>query len=59
MRIMTNQNACSGKLTLFLVVLVILWGHQPGFAEAKDIEELRKAAEQGDTATRAEDRGRC
>ena len=48
MGIMTNQNDCRGKLALFLVALVILWGHQPGFSESQDIEQLRKAAEQGD-----------
>ena len=48
MGIMANRNACRGKLALFLVALVILWGHQPGFSESQDIERLRKAAEQGD-----------
>ena len=51
MTILTNQNACRGKLTLFLVALVILWGHPQGFAQSQDIEQLRKAAEQGDAAT--------
>ena len=51
MGILTNQNACRRKLTLFLVALVILWGHQPGFAETQDIEELRRTAEQGDAET--------
>ena len=51
MKIMTNQNDCRGKFTLFLVALVILWGHQPGFSETQDIEQLRKAAEQGDAET--------
>ena len=48
MGIMTNRNACNGRLTLFLVALAILAGFQPGFAETQDIEQLRKAAEQGD-----------
>ena len=51
MKIMTNQNDCRGKFTLFLVALVILWGHQPGFSETQDIEQLRQAAEQGDAET--------
>ena len=51
MKIMTNQIDCRGKFTLFLVALVILWGHQPGFSETQDIEQLRKAAEQGDAET--------
>ena len=36
-------------LTLFLAALVILLSHQPGFAEDQDIEQLHKAAEQGDS----------
>ena len=51
MKIMTNQNDCRGKFTLFLVALVILWGHQPGFSESQEFERLRKAAEQGDAET--------
>ena len=49
MEIMTNQNACRGKVILFLVALVVLAGCQPGFAESQDIEQLRQAAEQGHT----------
>ena len=51
MGIMTDQIACRGKLALFLVALVILWGYQPGFSDSQDIEQLRKAAEQGDAET--------
>ena len=47
MGIMTNRNACRGKLILVLVALVVLLGHQPGFAEDQDIEEIRNAAEDG------------
>ena len=48
MSIMANRNACSGKLTLLLLVLVVLARFQPGFAEPQGIEETRKVAEQGD-----------
>ena len=46
-----SRNACRGKFTFLLVALVILWGHQPGFAETRDVEQLRQAAEQGDAET--------
>ena len=47
MGIMTNRNACRGKLALFLVALVILWGYQPGFSESQDIEQLRQGGQAG------------
>lgn len=43
MRRLSNQNACKGKV---IVVVVLLLGHQPGFAESQDIEQLRQAADQ-------------
>lgn len=51
MGILPNGNACRGSLTLFLGALVILWWHQPGFAQSQDIEQLREAAEGGDAET--------
>ena len=48
METMTNRNSRSGKVTLFLVALVVLAGFRPGLAEAQTIEQLRQAAEQGD-----------
>ena len=36
------------KLMLFVVVLPVLLGHQPAFADNQDIAQLREAAEQGD-----------
>ena len=47
MGIMTDQIACRGKLALFLVALVILWGHQPGFSESQDIKQLRQGGRAG------------
>lgn len=47
---MTNWNTRTGKLMFFFLVLAVLAGFQPGFAEAQDIEQLRKAAEQGDAS---------
>ena len=44
MRIMINQNAYRGELIFVLVTLVVLLGHQAGFSESQDIEQLRKAA---------------
>ena len=35
-------------MILFLVALVVLLGHQSGFSESQDIDQLRKAADQGD-----------
>ncbi len=51
MGIMTIRNACRGKFTFFLLALVMLGAHQPGFAVTQDIEQLRQAAEQGDADT--------
>ena len=48
MGIMTNRNSCRENLTYVLVTLAILVAFQPGPAEAQDIEEIRKAAEQGE-----------
>ena len=45
---MTNRNTRSGKLAFLLIALVVLAVLQPGPAKAQDIEQLRKAAEQGD-----------
>ena len=42
MGIMTNQNACRGKLLLFLVALVVLAGVRPGIAEVSDQEAERQ-----------------
>ena len=44
---MTNRNTRSGKLAFLLIALVVLAGFQPGPAKTQDIEQLRKAAEQG------------
>ena len=46
---MTNRNPRSRKLAFLLIALVVLAGFQPGTAKAQDLEQLRKAAEQGDT----------
>ena len=51
--IMVNRQACRGKLTIVLVALVVLGGFQPGFAETQDIDQLRKAAEQGDACAQS------
>ena len=45
---MIRRNTRSGKLSVLLITFVFLGGFQPGFAEDQDIEQLRKAAEQGD-----------
>ena len=45
---MTNRNTRSGKLAILLIALVVLAGFQPEPAKTQDIEQLRKAAEQGD-----------
>ena len=37
-----------------LIALVALLGHQPGFAEDQDIEQLRQAAEDGDARAQYE-----
>ena len=47
MGFMFNRNACRGKVLFFLVSLVALTGCQCGLTE-QDIEQIRKAAEQGD-----------
>ena len=44
---MTNRNTRSGKLAFLLIALVVLAGFQPGPAKTQDLEQLRKAAEQG------------
>ena len=49
MGIMTNRNACRGKSILVLVILAALAGFQPGFSEDQDIEQLRQAAERGES----------
>ena len=54
MGIMTNRNACRGKLTLFLVAVAVLAGAQTGLGENQDIEQLRQAAEQGDASAQRE-----
>ena len=48
MGIVSNQYSCSGKLSLLLVALAVVMGFQPGLAEDREIEQLRKAAGQGD-----------
>ena len=48
MGIVSNQNSCSDKLSLLLVALAFVMGFQPGLAEDREIEQLRKAAGQGD-----------
>ena len=48
---MTNRNPRSRKLAFLLIALVVLAGFQPGTAKAQDLEQLRKAAEQGDAET--------
>ena len=45
MGVISNRNACRGKLVLFLFALAVLAGFQPGFAETQDIEQIRRAAE--------------
>ena len=45
MGIMTNRSTLTGKLLVLLVA--VLAAFQPGFAETQDIEEIRKAVEQG------------
>ena len=50
---MTRRNTRSGKLSVLLITFVFLGGFQPGFAEDQDIEQLRKAAEQGDAGAQA------
>ena len=47
METMTNRNSCSGKLAFLLIAFAVLAGFQLGLAETQDIEQLRKAAEQG------------
>ena len=47
---MTNRNTRSGKLAILLIALVVLAGFQPEPAKTQDIEQLRKAAEQGNIA---------
>ena len=42
-------NTAGRKLTLLLIALVVPAGFQTGPAKAQDLEQLRKAAEQGDT----------
>ena len=49
---MTNRNPRSGKLAFLLIALVVPAGFQTGPAKAQDLEQLRKAAEQGDTRAR-------
>lgn len=50
---MTNRNACRGKLTIGLFALATLAGFQPGFAEDQDIHQLRTAAVQGDACAQS------
>ena len=45
---MINPNIHNRKLILVLTALIVLAGHQLGFAESQDIDRLRQAAEQGD-----------
>ena len=47
MEIITNRDVCRGKLRFVLIVLAVLAAHQPRFAETQDIDQLRKAADQG------------
>ena len=44
---MTNRYTHIGKLAFLLIAFVVLAVLQPGPAKAQDIEQLRKAAEQG------------
>ena len=53
MGIMTNRNACRGKLILFLIVLAVLASFQLGLAEDQEIEQFLKAAEQGDACAQS------
>ena len=46
-RRMTNRNTRSGKLVFLLIALVVLAVLHPGPAKTQDIEQIRKAAEQG------------
>ena len=59
MGIMTNRNAYRGRLGLFLVALIVLTGLQPALAQDREwigapIEEIRKAAEDGDATAQYE-----
>ena len=58
---MTCRNNLTGKLSNLLITLTVLTGFQSGqsgFAETHDIEEIRKAAEQGDAKAQF-DLGNC
>ena len=50
---MANRNACSWKLTLFLIAFVVPLAHQSGFSNSQDIERLREAAVQGDACAQS------
>lgn len=45
---MTNRSSCRGNLILVFGAVAGMLGHQPGFARSQDIEQLSKAAGQGD-----------
>ncbi len=49
----TNRNACIGKLTIVLFAFATLAGFQLGFAEDQDIHQLREAAVQGDACAQS------
>ena len=51
---MVNRQACRGRLIIFLVALVVLARFQPGLAEDQDIEDIRKAAEEGNPEAQVE-----
>lgn len=59
METVTKRNACRGDLILVLVALAILAGLQLGLAQDRErifgtIEEIRKAAEEGDASAQYE-----
>ena len=45
-----NRNNLSGKLPEVIFIFVVLAGIRPGYAAEHGIEQLRKAATQGDTS---------
>ena len=53
MRITSNQNARNGRLSFLLLAFTCLAPFQPGCADGEDIDQLRKAAEQGDASAQA------
>ena len=53
MGFMTNRNNLTWKLPVLLIAFAVLAGFQPRTAEAQDIDQLRKAAEQGDSCAQS------